>query len=100
MGASTNITAAVFAAYLKCPTKAYLIANHETPPDAFVTDVRRRIATAYKAKVIVSRGIVPVDFSQLPTDLAFEATNSFVDFETTSFAPGQPGSVKARRSPR
>jgi hypothetical protein len=28
---STNITAAVFAAYLKCPTKAYLMLGRHAP---------------------------------------------------------------------
>jgi hypothetical protein len=32
MDTSANITAAVFAAYLKCPTKAYLAAHGENPP--------------------------------------------------------------------
>jgi predicted RecB family nuclease len=97
MDASANITAAVFTAYLKCPTKAYLMALREKPPDTFVADTCRRISAAYKAKVIGSSGAVPIDFSQLPDDLAIEVTNSFVDCETTSYAPGQPGSVKTDR---
>jgi hypothetical protein len=32
MDTSANITATVFAAYLKCPTKAYLTAHGENPP--------------------------------------------------------------------
>ena len=99
MDASANITAEVFAAYLKCPTKAYLIAHRERPSDASVADTRRRICAAYKVKAIGSSGTVSIDFSQLSADLAIEATNSFVDCESTSYAPSQPGSVKARRLP-
>jgi hypothetical protein len=44
MGTSANITAAVFAAYLKCPTKAYLTAHRENPPDTFVSDTCGRIS--------------------------------------------------------
>jgi predicted RecB family nuclease len=100
MDASVNITAVVFAAYLKCPTKAYLIAHHEKPPDTFVADTLRRISAAYKAKVIGSSVTLPIDFSQLPAGPAIEATDSFIDCETTSYAPGQPGLVKARRLTR
>ena len=50
MGTSANITAAVFAAYLKCPTKAYLTARGEKPPNTFVSDTRGRISAAYKAR--------------------------------------------------
>jgi hypothetical protein len=42
MDTSANITAAVFAAYLKCPTKAYLTAHGENPADTFVADTRGR----------------------------------------------------------
>jgi hypothetical protein len=44
MDSSTKITAAVFAAYLKCPTKAYLTARGENPPDTFLADTRGRIS--------------------------------------------------------
>jgi hypothetical protein len=47
---STNITAAVFAAYLKCPTKAYLLAHGEVAADTFVADMRRRISVACEAE--------------------------------------------------
>jgi hypothetical protein len=100
MDASANITAAVFAAYLKCPTKAYLMAHREKPPNSFVADTLRRIATAYKARIIGSSGTVPIDFSQLSARLAIETTHSFIDCESTSYASGQPVSVKARRLPR
>jgi hypothetical protein len=49
MRTNANITAAVFAAYLKCPTKAYLTAHGEIPPDTFIANTCGRISAAYKA---------------------------------------------------
>jgi hypothetical protein len=46
MDATISITAAVFAAYLNCPTKAYLTAHREKPPDTFIADTRERISAA------------------------------------------------------
>jgi predicted RecB family nuclease len=81
------------------PDQAYLISHRERPSDASVADTRRRISAAYKVKVIGSSGSVPIDFSQLSADLAIEVTDSLVDCESTSYAPSQPESVKARRLP-
>ena len=50
MDTSKNTTAPIFAAYLKCPTKAYLTAHGETTPDTFVADTRGRISDAYRAR--------------------------------------------------
>src|SRR5271169_6348535 len=86
MDASVNITAAVFAAYLKCPTKAYLTAHGEKPPDTFVADTCGSISAAYKAKVIELTGVAPIDFSQLANEPAIAAGTLFVDCETASYA--------------
>ncbi|NGO55901.1 TM0106 family RecB-like putative nuclease [Allomesorhizobium camelthorni] len=51
MDASANISAAVFAAYLKCSTKAYLTAHGEKSPDSFFADTLGRTSAAYKARV-------------------------------------------------
>jgi predicted RecB family nuclease len=45
-----NITTAVFAAYLKCPTKGLLIARGEKPPQTFFGDLENNISETYKAK--------------------------------------------------
>lgn len=70
MDASANITTAVFAAYLKCPTKAHLTAHGENPPDTFVADTRQRVSAAYNIKAGggVGAGFVPIDFLQLGGD--------------------------------
>lgn len=49
MGANNPITAALFSAFLKCPTKAYLMSIGEPAPDAHFADIEARISSMYKA---------------------------------------------------
>jgi len=49
MDASNSITAAVFSAFIKCPTKAHLLAIGEPPPGTFFADIETRISYMYKA---------------------------------------------------
>jgi hypothetical protein len=49
MDASNPITAAVFSAFLKCPTKAHLLAIDEPAPGTFFADIEARISAMYKA---------------------------------------------------
>jgi predicted RecB family nuclease len=49
MKTSKPFTAAVFSAFLKCQTKAYLVAVGEAPPDTFFSDIEQRISTRFKA---------------------------------------------------
>jgi predicted RecB family nuclease len=105
MGTSANITAAVFAAYLKCPTKAYLTAHGENPPDTFVSDTRGRISAAYKAGVSKGLGTGPaavtsIDFLRSTGDPAREAATLFVDCETASYACDRPASARIGRLTR
>jgi predicted RecB family nuclease len=70
MDASNSITAAVFLAFLKCPTKAHLLARGETIPDAFFTDTEARISWMYKSLFsqtlrVGGELIEPLDFSEL-----------------------------------
>src|SRR5271169_3489775 len=43
-----QITAAIFSAFVKCPTKAYLLASGEQKPDAYFTELMTRVSSAYK----------------------------------------------------
>ena len=95
MDAIANITTAVFAAYLKCPTKAYLTAHGENPPDTFVADTRQGVSAAYKIKAgggvgAGLTGVVPFDFLQLGGDRTREVATLFVDCETASFTCDRP----------
>src|SRR5215831_8454683 len=99
MHRSVNVTAAIFTAYLKCPTKGYLIAHGEDPPDAFIAVTRGCMSAAYKARAGQSPqaglpGVAPIHFSRLADDTAHEATTLFVDCETTSYVCNPPASAQ------
>ena len=89
-----DITAAVFAAYLKCPTKAHLQAHAEEPPDPFFADIGAKISTAYK----VNAGIIPsIHFSGLADLLRAETYAVFVDSMTAFYAGDQRAATGRRR---
>src|SRR5437763_1602846 len=94
MDTSTKITAAVFAAYLKCPTKAYLTASGEKSPDTFLADTRGRMLAAYKARASQDLGMELTDVGLIDVLLANdpdrEAANLFVDCDNASLACCQP----------
>jgi len=48
MNASNQISAAVFSAFVKCPTKAHLLAIGEPAPGAFFVDIEARRSSMYK----------------------------------------------------
>jgi hypothetical protein len=64
MEASTTITAGVFAAFLKCRTKAYLTYRGE-PADLKFEELRQRLSAAYKASVVIPSQNAAIDFSRL-----------------------------------
>jgi predicted RecB family nuclease len=87
---SNSITAAVFLAFLKCPTKAYLIARDETAPDAFFTDTQARISSMYKSLVtqtlrVEGEVIEPLDFSELCAGRCHEGVAHPVDCKTAIY---------------
>jgi hypothetical protein len=50
MESSAKTTAAVFAAYLRCPTEARLLMRGETPSHTFFSDMRKTILAAQRTK--------------------------------------------------
>ncbi len=99
MDPSATITAPIFAAYLKCPTKAYLIAHGEQSPETFFTDMRGRISAAYKTKAFRSAqmgptGVVPFDFLQAGGDPVSDVAPLFVDCETAWYVCNHPASAR------
>ncbi|RJT27730.1 TM0106 family RecB-like putative nuclease [Mesorhizobium waimense] len=89
MDASANISAAVFVAYLKCSTKAYLMAHGGQSPDTFFADTLGRISAAYKAKVsqssrMGSTNVVPFDDLRLTDAPAGYTPTLLVDCETAA----------------
>jgi predicted RecB family nuclease len=88
METGVNITAAMFAAYLKCRTKAYLTAHREELPDPVFTEMRKRISAAYKGiagQRAYTGPTVPIDFSRLADGVMDDAGTVFVDCETASY---------------
>jgi predicted RecB family nuclease len=58
---SAEITAAAFAAHLRCPTKGWLVHAGAVPTDEFWSSIRARITDAYRAKAAVGRAVTLAD---------------------------------------
>src|SRR5258708_8150967 len=107
MDTSNSITAAIFSAFLKCPTKAYLLAIGEPIPNSFFTDIEARISSRYKSEVtrrlrVGAEVAEPRDFGVVWGSRGREAIAHPVDFETaiySSVLPGhEPGGGQAHES--
>src|SRR3954464_2619260 len=103
MDTSVDITASVFEAYLKCPTKAFLTAHKENPPDTFFADLHGRLSTEYKARTgqklrAECGAAVQADFPRLADLPALRRATVYVDCGTASYSYEQPaGSVRGGR---
>jgi predicted RecB family nuclease len=100
MDASNPITATVFAAFLKCPTKAHLLEIGEPPPSTFFADMEVSISSMYKAaakqRLRVGAEVADLlDFGQLWRSLDYETITHDVDCETAIYdfalPPRRPG---------
>jgi predicted RecB family nuclease len=96
MGANTPITAALFSAFLKCPTKARLMATDEPAPGSYFADIEARISSMYKAAAkqrlrIGTEAGEPLDFEYLLCNPDQATLTHDVDCETAvyDFAPPQ-----------
>ncbi|UPT88429.1 TM0106 family RecB-like putative nuclease [Bradyrhizobium barranii subsp. apii] len=90
------VTAATFAAYLKCPTKALLLARGEKPFDEFFADIERKISTAHSKTI---RTFSPVKFCSL-TRGRTKTTNAFVDSETSYYTTCSSGVIEGIDRPK
>src|SRR5260370_3812922 len=105
MDASTSITAAVFSAFLKCPTKALLVAIGESAPGAFFADIEARISSMYKAaakqRLRVGAEVAEVlDFEELCRSLVYEPITRHVDSETALSDFSRPPHRRGDPQPR
>ena len=107
MDASNSITAAVFSAFLKCPTKAHLVAIGEPAPGTFFADIEARISSMYKAAAkrrlrVGAEVAEPLDFGQLWRSLDYETITHYVDCETAVYdfalPPHRPGGRQPQES--
>ena len=94
MDANNPITAAVFSAFLKCPTKAHLIAIGEPAPGTHFADIEAHISSMYKAAAkrrspIGAEVAELLDFKELWRSLDHDAITHHVDCDTAvyDFAP-------------
>jgi hypothetical protein len=85
-----SITAAVFTAFLKCPTKAHLLVIGESAPATFFSGIETRISSMYRS--VASRrmrvgadAVEPLDFGALWSSRGHEAIPHPVDCETAVY---------------
>ena len=95
MDTNHSIAAAVFVAFLKCPTKAHLLAIGEPSPTAFFTNIEERISSMYKSAVTPTLRVrtdvaEPLDFEDLWSSSDHEAIARPVDCETTAYNVASP----------
>jgi predicted RecB family nuclease len=105
MDASNSITAAVFSAFLKCPTKAHLVATGEPAPGVFFADIEARISSRYKAaakrRLPIKAEIAELlDFGQLWQSLCYETITHHVDCDTAVYDFAVPPPRSGGRQPQ
>ena len=104
MDASNPITAAVFSAFVKCPTKAHLLAIGEPPPGTFFADIEARISSMYKRakrRLRVGADVAePLDFGQLWRSPDYATVTHDVDCETAIYDFALPPHRPGRRQPQ
>jgi predicted RecB family nuclease len=103
MDADKRITAAVFSAFVKCPTKAYLLASCEDRSDGYFTEITTRISSAYKniarhTMSLRSWSSEIVRFEQLLRDQRHERTDYQVDCETAVYGVSRAKRIDYRRN--
>src|SRR3954470_15795075 len=100
MSANSTISATVFAAYLRCPTKAYLLAHAERPLGTFFTDMLDRISTAYRTAARERLGASVADFQSVGrlTSAAEPTSDRAVVFVDCDMRP-RPTLSTSRRAP-
>jgi hypothetical protein len=105
MNASNQIPAAVFSAFVKCPTKAHLLAIGEPPPGAFFVDIEARISSMYKpvAKRQLHTGAKVaelLEFGQLWCSLDDGTIPHYVDCDTVVYDLALPQRRHEGRQPQ
>ena len=108
METNNSITAAVFIAFLKCPTKAHLLAIGEPSPITFFTQIEARISSIYRSTVTRGLGVgvevaEPLDFGELLSRRGYEAPAHPVDCKTAIYnfvlPSHEPEGCQSRESP-
>src|SRR5208282_2995767 len=105
MDASTPITATVFSAFIKCPTKAHLLAIGEHAPGTYFADMEARISSLHKAAAkrrlrIGAEVAEPIDFGELWRSPDCATVTHEVDCETAIYDVALPQRKPRGRQPR
>jgi predicted RecB family nuclease len=95
MDANNPITTALFSAFLKCPTKAHLIATGEPTSGAYFADIEARISSLYKAAAkrqppIEAEVAELLDFKELWRIFDYETTTYHIDCDTIVYEAAPP----------
>ncbi|MGP1678422.1 MAG: IS66 family transposase [Burkholderiales bacterium] len=107
MEARNTVTASIFSAFLKCPTKARFLAIAELPPEPYFSDVEGEISSLYKSRAkprLSKKGHAgkAVTFQQIINGRDLGPMPHWVDCDTTFYnlALPQHGSAdhRARKS--
>ena len=105
MDANNPITAAIFSAFLKCPTKAYLLAIGEPAPGTYFADIETHISSMYKAaakrRLRVGTDMAePLNFGEIWRNPGCATITHDVDCETAIYdfalPPHRPGAANRR----
>jgi predicted RecB family nuclease len=103
--ANNLITASLFSAFLKCPTKGYFLAVGETAPDTFFTDIESRISSMYKS--VATRQFRDgaqvsdsLNFGDLRRNLDYDAITYHVDCGTAVYNLALPEGRSGRHHPK
>ena len=105
MNASNQISAAVFSAFVKCPTKVHLLAIGEPAPGAFFVDIEARISSMYKpvARRQLHTGAKVaelLEFGRLWCSLDDETILHYVDCDTVVYDFALPQHGHGGRQPQ
>jgi hypothetical protein len=106
MDTFNSITAAVFIAFLKCPTKAHLLAIRDPAPATYFTDIEARISLMYKSAAMRSLRVgaemaEPLDFGELLSSHGHEVLAHPVDktaIYNSVLSSHEPGGCQSRKS--
>ena len=107
MDTINSITAAEFIAFLKCPTKAHLLAIGDPAPATYFTDMEARISLMYKSAAMRSLRVgaemaEPLDFGELLSSRDHEVLAHPVDCKTAIYnsvlSSHEPGGCQSRKS--
>src|SRR5215470_9638869 len=105
MGTSTQISAAIFSALRKCPTKAHLLAVGEPAPGTFFVDIEARISSMYKAAATRqlhtgAKVSELLDFGQMLWSLDYDPITHYVDCDTVVYDFALPQHRNEVRQPQ